>query len=315
MTFHAFALSLCLVAAGFCCVSAADATPGPKRLLEGPLADNGQFVFAHGAQAANGAVTVEATAAEEWHEYLTTVPAKVAFAPGGTYRVSYDFELTKALSGDEPYLYHLIRGTEAGENDRGWETFTPRAGEKGRRSFVAQLPKLPDYHLILGVRYGGAVRISNLLVEDLTPGPGVVFTPYFAPGDERVELNFEAEIKNDGVEVDTTGQDEEWHEFLRTQPEKVVLKSGGKYKIGYDYQVLKPLAGQDASFYHLVRTPDGMEKDQGMEQWQAATKEKGHKDFTVELEKADGYRLILGVRFKGAIRITNLKIEDLAAKK
>jgi len=75
------------------------------------------------------------------------------------------------------------------------------------------------------------------------------------------------------------------------------------------------LAGTDASFYHLVRTPDGNDKDQGMDLWTAANGEKGHKEFTVDLDKAEGYLLILGVRFKGAIKISNLTIEDLAVKK
>ena len=288
-----------------CCPAGA----APRKVFDGPPADDGRLQLNNGATVAEGIVKVEVTADEEWHEYLVTVPEKVVLAPKGVYRVSYEYELTKALKGDEPYLYHLLR-SGPGENDRGWETFAPAAGEKGKRRFIVRLAELKDYRLIIGIRFGGAVRISKLTIEDLTPGAGVVFLPYFTPRDDRVGLNHDALIADDAVSVDTTSSDGEWHEYLITLAATVPLKGGGKYKIGYDYVVTKALAGDGASFYHLVRTPDGMDKDKGMDLWTAALGAKGHKEFVVELDKAEGYRVILGVRFKGAIRIENLSIEE-----
>jgi len=299
---------------GLLALSVATGWAAPKKLLEGPFAEDGRFDYNNGAKVAEGAVAVEVTADDEWHEYLVSVPDKVVLAPEGVYRIAYDYTVTKDLSGEEPYFYHLLRAGDAGDNDRGWETWTAKSGEKGRRQFTARLAKLPSYRLILGVRRAGGIRISNLLIEDLTPGPGIVFAPYFMADDERLALNNNATVVKGGVEVDTTDDGEEWHEYLHTEPARVALASGGRYKISYDYTVSKALAGDGAAFYHLVRTADA-DKDRGMELWQAAAGAKGHKEFTVELDKADGYYLILGVRFKGGIRIDNLEIEDLNAKK
>lgn len=308
---RARSLTLALLAT----VLASPVLSAPAKVFEGPLADDGRLTLNHGAQYADGAVTVTTTAEEEWHEYLVTVPEKVRLAANGVYRISYEYEVTKALTGAEPYLYHLCRASEAGDNDRGWETFTPKLGDKGKQKFVVSLANQKDYRLIIGLRFAGGVKLGKLTIEDLTPGPGVVFAPYFVPNDERLALNNDAAVANDAVSVDTTPDAEEWHEYLHTVPEKVALKSSGKYKISYDFTVTKPLGGGEAAFYHLVRTPDGNEKDQGMDLWIANNGEQGHKEFVVELERAEGYYLILGVRYKGGIKIENLRIEDLAVKK
>jgi hypothetical protein len=286
-----------------------------KKVFDGPLADDGRITLAFGATVADGAVSETATADDEWHEYLVTVPEKVALKGGGVYRVTYDYLVTKDLAGNEPYFYHLLRAGDAGDNDRGWETFTAKTGEKGTRRFVATLAKMDGYRLIIGVHFAGGVKISNLIIEDLSPAAGMVFVPYFVDADERVQLDNGATIAADAVTVDTSGDDDEWHEYLHTVPASVPLKSEGRYKISYDYQVTKALGGGDASFYHLVRCPDGNDKDVGMEMWTAPMGDKGHKEFTAELQKAEGYYLILGIRFKGGIKISNLQIEDLAAKK
>ena len=280
----------------------------PRKVFGASFAEDGMFEYNIGAKVDNGAVVVDVTADDEWHEYLVSVPDKIVLSPAGIYRIGYDYAVTKDLSGDEPYFYHLLRSGEAGENDRGWEQFTAKAGEKGHRQFVVKLAKLEGYRLILGVHRGGGIRVANLTIEDLTPGPNTVFAPFFVPEDDRLELNNSATVADNAVSVDTSDDGDEWHEYLHTVPAKVALAGGGKYHISYDYTVTKALAGDGAAFYHLLRAAETTEKDKGMELWQAAAGAKGHKEFDVELDKADGYYLILGVRFKGGIKIENLEI-------
>ena len=284
------------------------------KLVEGPLADDGRFRLAFGAQVEDGALTVTTDAAE-WHDYLATAPDEIVLIPGSVYRVSYDYQVTHDLTGDQACFYHLFRADRPGANDRGWETFTGKTGDQGTRRFVAKLGDLEGYRLILGVRFAGGVRISNLEVEEVVPGPGLVLAPPLAAGDGRLHLAFGARVVDDAVVADTTGVDTEWHEYLHTVPAQVLLAAGRRYKVSYDYEVTKALSGNGASFYHLLRSLDDPDQDVGNRSWNAPVGSKGHKEFVAKLAQADRYYLILGIRRQGAVRITNLQIEDLGEER
>lgn len=131
-----------------------------------------------------------------------------------------------------------------------------------------------------------------------------------AAADERFVFHDDATAGKDGVAVDTTAAEGEWHEFLASVPEKVKLESGKCYCVSYDYTIKKVKNG-DTKFYQLLRTGDDNTKDQAMDQWTAKEGDQGHKEFVVGL-KHPGYRLILGVRFGGALVVKNLKIEDVS---
>ncbi|HBC88412.1 MAG TPA: hypothetical protein DCZ94_15795 [Lentisphaeria bacterium] len=126
-------------------------------------------------------------------------------------------------------------------------------------------------------------------------------------GDERFLLQNDAVAVAGGVEVDTTKDNVEWHEFIVSVPANLVLEAGKSYKISYDY-VIKNVKDGKTKFYHLLRTGGDAKKDKGLEFWSDAAGAKGHKEFTALLKDAD-YRLILGVQFGGAIRIEKLRIE------
>jgi len=143
----------------------------------------------------------------------------------------------------------------------------------------------------------------------LSANAGVVFEGPISSSDERFNLQNDATDSAGGVEVDTTDDDNEWHEFLVSNPDKLKLGGGKTYKLSFDY-VVKKVKVDDTRFYQLFRSGDDFSKDKGMGLWPGKAGEKGHKEFTVVLKDAD-YRLIIGVRFGGAIRIENLKIEDM----
>lgn len=126
-------------------------------------------------------------------------------------------------------------------------------------------------------------------------------------GDERFLFQNDAFVVKGGVEVDTTQDKAEWHEFIVSVPENLKLEAGKNYKVSYDYTI-KNVKDTKTRFYHLFRTGNDAKKDKGMEYWSDTVGAKGHKEFTALLKDAN-YRLILGVQFGGAIRIENLKIE------
>lgn len=160
-------------------------------------------------------------------------------------------------------------------------------------------------HVILLLTAALAVLASSPLQAD-----SILESP-FSDGDGRFVLNDGAKVVDGGIEVDTSAISGEFHEYFKTVPAKVNFIFGKPYVISYDYTVNK--VGDDKTeFYHLLRSTEG-DADVGMKLWTDAAGRKGHKEFTATLESAN-YRLILGVRFKGAIRIENLKIREAAAK-
>jgi aryl-phospho-beta-D-glucosidase BglC (GH1 family) len=126
-------------------------------------------------------------------------------------------------------------------------------------------------------------------------------------GDERFLLQNDATVVAGGVEVDTTKDHAEWHEFVVSVPANLVFEAGKTYKISYGY-VIKDVKDEKTKFYHLLRTGGDAKKDKGLEFWSDAAGTRGRKEFSASLEDAD-YRLILGVQFGGAIRIEALRIE------
>lgn len=148
-----------------------------------------------------------------------------------------------------------------------------------------------------------ALTIANVHAGPILAGP-------LAANDSRLVLANGASIVSGGVEVDTTAAEGEYHEYLCSLPDKIKLESGKTYRLSYDYTVNK-VGGDNTEFYHIFRTGVNYDLDKN-EFWSAAVGSKGHKEFTVKLDGAD-YKFILGVRFKGAIRIENLRLEEVAA--
>ena len=228
----------------------------------------------------------------------------------GKFRFDYTINKVKV---DDSKFYQLLRTGDDFSKDKGMDLWSGKPGTKGHKEFTARLND-SDYRLILGVHFGGALRIENLKIEDASPAPlpaGVIVGSPLVP-DERLVLQGGAEIKNGGVEIDTTGN--EWNEYLYTASDTLAFEAGKSYKISYDYAVSK--ADANAQLYHLFRTGTGEDnsKDLCWEAWDTKAGDKGHKEFIAAPAEA-GYRLIIGLHFGGAVRIENLKIEDLSKKK
>lgn len=275
-------------------------------VLEGPVtANDARFVFGDGATAVSGGVEVDTSASDvQWHEYLVSVPAKVKLEAGKAYKLSYDYTITK-VGGEKTRFYHIFRTGSNYAMDKG--LFWTAAAGKGHKEFTATLGDFADYKLILGVESKGAIRIENLKIDDMSPPPGLPFSGPIAQ-DARFAFANGATVVNGGVEVDTTAAEGEWHEYFKTVPANVPFARGKTYNISYDYTVSK-VGGGNTEFYHLMRTGVEYDQDVGMELWSATAGEKGHKEFSASLDGSN-YNLILGVRFKGAIRISNLKMEE-----
>ena len=143
-----------------------------------------------------------------------------------------------------------------------------------------------------------------------TPAPNVLFAgPISADQFEIIEANG-ASLVSGGVEADSSASDSEWHEFIRTLPEKTSLKPNKTYKFSYDYTVTK-VGGEKTQFYHMLRSVDA-KKDIAGETWADAAGSKGHKEWFADLGSPTDFRFIIGIRFKGALRIENLRIEEIA---
>ena len=127
---------------------------------------------------------------------------------------------------------------------------------------------------------------------------------------DLLELRYGAEIAIDGaVEVDTSDSTVEWHEYLKTIPAKVKFSPFKSYKISYDYKVQKN-GGEKTRFYSSVRSSQSKGNKNG-DWWAEAPGKKGHKEYQVDIDEFSDYTLTFGVRFGGAIRIENLKMELL----
>ena len=148
--------------------------------------------------------------------------------------------------------------------------------------------------------------IAMLTCANLKAG-AILESPLIA-GDESFGVNNGAAVVSGGVEVDTTADTNEWHEYFVSVPEKIKLEAGKSYRLSYDYTINKA-ANEKTQFYHIFRNGAEYSQDR-QESWSAASGSKGHKEFTAKLDAA-GYRLILGVRNQGAIRIENLRVEEV----
>ncbi len=283
-------------------------------LFEGAISGGDERVtIQNDATAVSGGVEIDTTSGDnEWNEFLITVPEKITLGGGKTYKISYDYTVSK-VKVDDARFYHLLRSGDDFSKDKAMELWTAKPGSKGKKEFTVVL-KDSDYRLILGVRFGGAIRIENLKIEDASPAPLPAGVLLGGPTvkDERLVFQCDADAVSGGVEVDTTSGSNEWNEYLFTAADVLKLEAGKTYKVSYDYSVKK--AGANSQLYHLFRTGSDISKDQGWEAWAATEGEKGHKEVVASLDEA-GYRFILGVQFGAAVRIENLKIEDLSKKK
>ncbi|HCE43578.1 MAG TPA: hypothetical protein DET40_08520 [Lentisphaeria bacterium] len=139
-------------------------------LLDGPLANGDErFILQNDAFVVAGGVEADTTKDNvEWHEFLVSVPANLVFEVGKSYKVSYDYVI-KNVSGEKAKFYHLLRTGGDAKKDKGLEFWSDTAGAKGHKEFTALVDDA-GYRLILGVQFGGAIRIEKLKIEVVEKG-------------------------------------------------------------------------------------------------------------------------------------------------
>ncbi|MFZ4775930.1 MAG: hypothetical protein ACOYM3_11225 [Terrimicrobiaceae bacterium] len=271
--------------------------------------EEGNLKLFNGANVVNGGLEIDTTAETgEFHEFLHTVPEDGTFEAAKNYRISFDYTINK-IGDEKTGFFHQFRSASNPDVNRSYEWSAP-AGSKGHKEFGIH-SEVADYQLVCGVHYQGAIRIENLRIEEVELPPGI---PFSGPVTNDARFRFEngAEVVDGGIEVDTTRDDIDFHEYFATVPANVKFVPGKRYSVSYDYTVRK-LGDDSTRFYHFARhiKENGL-KDLGVEYWTDTEGGAGHKEveFTAD-PQSEAYKVVLGVRFKGAVRIENLKIAEV----
>jgi hypothetical protein len=141
-----------------------------ENVLDGPLTNGDErFLLQNDAFVVAGGVEADTTKVKtEWHEFLVSVPANLVLEVGKSYKISYDYVI-KEVNGEKTKFYHLLRTGSDAKKDKGLEFWSDAAGAKGHKEFTASL-KDADYRLIVGVQFGGAIRIEKLKIEVVEMG-------------------------------------------------------------------------------------------------------------------------------------------------
>ena len=292
-------------------LAAADSPASPRASVD--LISSDLLELHYGAKIAiDGAVEVDTSdSTNEWHEYLRTIPSKVRFIPFKSYKISYDYTVQNN-GGETTRFYSGLRSPQS-KVDKGGDWWAAAPGKKGHREFQADIDELSDCRLMLGIRFGGAIRIENLKME-LVADNSSAFGMFSGGSMIRVvsaELTSKACCREGGIEVDTTGQKGEWHEFYRTKAARMPFTPGRTYQFDFDYQV-KNKTSESVDFYWLFRDSAGAEhKTLGFQKWMDNPGCKGHKSFTFNAPNPSAFEFILGVHNQGVLRIENIKIRQL----
>lgn len=278
-----------------------------ETIFDGPIPPGSDlFVLQRGAElTSSGDVDADCSNLKgEWHEILSSNPDKLRLCKGTICKVSYDCTV-RQTNDEKAQFYHMFKSGADSSSQQAVSFWTAPPNVKKHHEFSAKL--ISDRsRIIIGIRNGGAVRISNLKIEMFTESAKTLLERPI-PGDQRFRLQCGATVKDGAIDVMTKGK-QKWNEYLITSPEKVPFEAGKRYRIDYDYTIgsVQP----NTSFYQLLKSGNSGAKEIGWESWTGSAGEKGHKKLITTIN-ASGYRFILGVCFNGAIRIENLKIEEL----
>jgi len=172
------------------------------------------------------------------------------------------------------------------------------------------------------------VDTAMVTIGDLPAEPPAVAVPVVAKapvkadavsraswsGADKFDLACGAVVVSGVVEVDTTASKNEWNEYLHSKPGTLKFASNKVYQVSYDYTVLK-VGHPTTQFYQFFRSVPSRKGASPVteysEDWIDEPGHKGHRESLVTLDSAKDYRFSMGVRLKGAIRIENLKIEEM----
>ena len=246
--------------------------------------------------------------AKEWAAVLSTKPAGL-FVDGQRYRVSFDYEVTKANS-DQSRFVASFRTAEPTDYKQRTKTWHATAGERGRKEFAFTLRNGADWNFLICTFNGVAMSINNLKIEAvplLKLKPGFVYQSPMVD-DERLDLIRSGKIVKGGLDVVTPS--EKWNHILQTVPQEVVLTPGHSYLVSYTYTIA-PDARQGSRMHHYSGTTltDSAGR-QNWESWEATPGQSERKEFTVCVTEPDS-RIFIGDFGGTSVRIEDFTIQDL----
>jgi len=277
------------------------------------------------AEASDNGLLADTTNYEgTWGVYLASSPARFPLAPLKRYRVSYDYNIVKKKS-DRSRFYQGFDLPGDTNGNRMIQTWDASAGDSGKKVFTTTLPDSDRYRIVLGTREGGAIRITNIKIEEV-PEPklakGMVYQNPIE-NDGRLVLNMNGHFVDDAFVVDTRMEKREWHRIITTAPDLLPLKKGHSYRVSYNFAVRD--ADPEASMQHFVYFKDETSTDetstdensaiakQSRESWPVYPGTGGQKELFFEAPEA-GTHFVIGTRLGADVRIENLEIEDVTAK-
>lgn len=168
--------------------------------------------------------------------------------------------------------------------------------------FEYQLPPRPPWP---PVPAGGRQDLTPVELDPLAPGGMWVLD---TKGDRQTKAPGRYEDGAVCYDADAEG----WNEFLHSDTKKLVLKPETSYRLQYDYTVLKePSGGDSAQFYQLVRASGTIQKDVGWSRWTGPAGSGGRRLITFTTLDMPDYFLIFGIRHQGAIRIENIRLQQV----
>jgi len=104
-----------------------------------------------------------------------------------------------------------------------------------------------------------------------------------------------------------------WNELVRSDPDRLPLRSGITYRLGFDYRVEESPHGEsDATFYCFARAADSIDHDAGWQRWTGVAGGTGRRTLLITPERSTPYHLVFGIRHQGAIRIEAVDLREIA---
>ena len=154
--------------------------------------------------------------------------------------------------------------------------------------------------------------VSLVLISAIPAKSEIIFEG--TPSEQQFDIRYGAAKSDLGFEVDTTDVEREWCPFLFTLPTRVSFSAGKRYRVAFDYKILK-LKSENSCFYHSLNLEGDETSNRGWGVFRGKANETGRKQFVATLPGSDGYRLVIGSVNGGAIIIKNLKIEEVPPPK
>jgi hypothetical protein len=100
------------------------------------------------------------TSGAQWNEYFRSRAG--LFKPNEGYVVSFDY---RVLAREPRATFYLLFRQPGGTGNVGWVDWKGEPGEKGHIDATLAASKTPDFALILGIQWRGALAIDNLVIK------------------------------------------------------------------------------------------------------------------------------------------------------